>query len=388
MSRELPHSESEWRAYLQAFSDDVLTYDADDLVYATAQQRAARWLGAAGAHETELSRREAELGVVFPPSYRNFLRTTNGWTHLGPFVHELLQADEVDWFPIKEPEFLRGWDGFDWPEIVTARRSLVISGAADGAYVYLDPHDVGVHGEWAAWWYAHWEAEFTRYSSFSALVEAQWASFESMWTMDGRPPRPLEVDGDVETGREAIWAADTLRGMGLLQDAAGRGSVRANVLAEVYRAFHGQWWELGALGNVLSFLDVVDDLEPEVMEAELIPIWVRAAAVRRQKLETEAGARLRGGALGERIAAETERQRAGGSPPALVENPEYAGALERARVAVARGEDSAWPLLQEALRRWQPTSRYRLAPVALLFDPQLNGLLTPERAHELLARYA
>src|ERR1700712_4287483 len=98
MPRELPHSQPEWRAYLQAFSEDVLTYDTDDLSYATDAQRSARWLGAAGAREAELSRREAGLGLVLPPSYRSFLLTSDGWTHLGPFVHELLRADEIGWF--------------------------------------------------------------------------------------------------------------------------------------------------------------------------------------------------------------------------------------------------------------------------------------------------
>jgi hypothetical protein len=366
MSRELPHGEPEWRAYLQAFSEDVLTYHADDLVYATDVQRDARWLGAAGALEAELSRREAELGFAFPPSYRNFLLTTDGWTHLGPFVHELLRVEEIGWFPGKEPVFIGGWDGFDWPEIVTARRSLLVSGAADGAYVFLDPHDVGLNGEWAAWSYAHWEAEFTRYSSFSGLVEAQRASFESMWTMDGRPPRPVDIaadiEGEVEAGRAAIWAGDTLRGLGLLEAAQTRGSIRAGVLAEVFRAWHGRWHELGYLGSVLTGL-MPTDLEAEVVEAELIPLW-RCAQDLRQ------GAHIHS------------------APPGLVENPEYVEALGVCRTAIERGDDTAWPLLQEALRRWQPASPYRLAPVALLLDPRWSGLLTPERAHELIARYA
>ncbi|MCW2546624.1 MAG: Cell wall assembly/cell proliferation coordinating protein KNR4-like protein [Mycobacterium sp.] len=362
MARELPHSEPEWRAYLQAFSEDVLTYDADDLVYATHQQRAARWLGTAGVREADVARREAELGVAFPPSYRNFLLTSDGWTHLGPFVYELREAGEVGWFPEKEPQFMAGWDDFDWPEIVVARRSLLVSGATDGAHIYLDPHDVGVHGEWAAWWYAHWEAEFTRYSSFSALVEAQWASFESMWTMDGRPPRPVDIDADVEAGREAIWAGDTLRGMALLEDAHARGSVRAGVLAEVFRAFHGRWSELGYLGQLLAGIQP-EGLEADVVEAELVPLWRCAES------------------FGQRDFARP-------SPRTIVENPEYLDALDACRDALSRGADAAWPLLQEAMRCWQPTSPYRLVPVSLILDPQLSGLLTPERAHELLARYA
>jgi hypothetical protein len=144
----------------------------------------------------------------------------------------------------------------------------------------------------------------------------------------------------------------------LLEAAQTRGSVRAGILAEVFRAFHGRWSELGYLGELLS-RDVPADLEPAVVES----LWHRAERVR-------AGSPIPVGL------------------PTLVENSEYVASLEACREALLRGDDGAWPLLKEALRRWKPTSGYRLIPLALLLDPQWSSLLTPARMPELLGRYA
>jgi hypothetical protein len=372
---------------LRGLSEAVLDYESD-LGHASQQQRAAKWLGTAGADAEEVARREAELGLAFPPSYRNFLLTSDGWTHVGPFVYELRPLAEVGWFAEKEPELMAGWDGFEWPEMVIARRGLLVSGASDAAFIYLDPHDVGASGEWAAWWYAHWDVEFVRYPSFASLVETQWAAFELMWATDGRLPPPEGLEDEVDAGREAVWVGDTLRGVNLLAGAHERGSVRAGILVELFHAFHGQWSKVGRLGDVLDALDAADGLEAEVVAAELIPLWLRAEGAARQNFvrSTIAKARLRGGVDGVRIADEMQRQYEGGAPPKLEENPEFTAAIEVCRQASRRDADDGWALLLSAMRVWRPTSRYRLAPVALLLDPELKTLLTPDHINELLGR--
>jgi len=44
---------------------------------------ASGWLGFPGATEAETAAAEAHLGVTLPPSYRAFLRVSNGWHRPG-----------------------------------------------------------------------------------------------------------------------------------------------------------------------------------------------------------------------------------------------------------------------------------------------------------------
>jgi hypothetical protein len=65
------------------------------------------------------------------------------------------------------------------------------------------------------------------------------------------------------------------------------------------------------------------------------------------------------------------------------EPPEFEEALETARGLAARGaRDEAWAVIEEALPGWRPTAPNRIAPVVLLTDPALRGVVTRARARE------
>lgn len=57
---------------------------------------ASGWLGFPGAGEEEIAALEDRLGTRLPPSYRSFLRASNGFLQPGVIVPRLLATDEVD----------------------------------------------------------------------------------------------------------------------------------------------------------------------------------------------------------------------------------------------------------------------------------------------------
>lgn len=164
-----------------------------------------------GASEDEIADAEARLGVRLPPSYREFLRVTNGaraivgWPGLWPAGHatggRMLPASGLRWLRDGEPELVRLWDdmerGWDQQELdagVTpdelaaqeaAGRSygivgggrlhlgelLQVSEFGDGQWVLLDPHR-GAGGEWEAIHFANWYPGGVIYRSFAELLAA------------------------------------------------------------------------------------------------------------------------------------------------------------------------------------------------------------------------
>ncbi len=67
------------------------------------------------------------------------------------------------------------------------------------------------------------------------------------------------------------------------------------------------------------------------------------------------------------------------------EPPAFERALQAARALVVRGDvDKAWASIQSALTGWYPTGSNRIAPVALLNDPLLRPVITPNRARKVV----
>jgi hypothetical protein len=59
---------------------------------------ASGWLGYPGATEDQIAGLEARLGQSLPPSYRAFLKVSNGFRQPGMSIERLFSADEVGWF--------------------------------------------------------------------------------------------------------------------------------------------------------------------------------------------------------------------------------------------------------------------------------------------------
>src|SRR4051812_23958063 len=67
---------------------------------------AAGWLGEPGATEAEITLTEQRLGVRLPPSYRAFLKETNGFDHIGYFIYRLYGCADIDWFRVRNQDWI------------------------------------------------------------------------------------------------------------------------------------------------------------------------------------------------------------------------------------------------------------------------------------------
>jgi hypothetical protein len=135
-------------------------------------------LGFPGASDGELLVVEVRLDCQLPPSYREFLKCTNGLRQPLAFVParggDFWSAQEVDWFRVRNQEWIDAWTGdtFVIPDDVyfvygptqnpiNLRReylehTLEISAHGDSSVYVLNPRIVGVDEQWETWFFANW----------------------------------------------------------------------------------------------------------------------------------------------------------------------------------------------------------------------------------------
>ncbi|HEX2913279.1 MAG TPA: HEAT repeat domain-containing protein [Chloroflexia bacterium] len=153
------------------------------------------WLGAPGASEAELVELETRLGVTLPPSYRAFLKVSNGWGQLTNFIYKLWSSREVDWFRVRNQDWIDAWSADPYPvpdeeyfvygeeqNVVNVRTeylasALEISDLGDSAIYLLNPEVVTPEGEWEAWFFANWLPGMRRYRSFWEMMLDEYQSF-------------------------------------------------------------------------------------------------------------------------------------------------------------------------------------------------------------------
>lgn len=144
------------------------------------------WLGYPGATDEQITRTEARLGVALPPDYRQFLAFTNGWRLLTHFIPGLWPVKDLEWTRVTDPDLIEIWEdeeltqGLEYimHESKYLRSTLRISDQeyAGTAILLLNPGVVTGHGEWEAWFFAHWSPE-DRCSSFWELMNNLHESF-------------------------------------------------------------------------------------------------------------------------------------------------------------------------------------------------------------------
>ncbi|AEW92825.1 MULTISPECIES: SMI1/KNR4 family protein [Streptomycetaceae] len=157
---------TEWRQFLGDYSSTFLNSgylrEAESEGRAkymlSRTQRKAGWLGYEPASEEAVLAAEERLGVRLPPTYRNFLLTSNGWKSIGEL--DLLTVDEIGWFPDLSPQVFEWWSSpdteFSAENLEVLKRCLLISndnGGSGGNWL-LHADGVGEDGEWTAyeWW--------------------------------------------------------------------------------------------------------------------------------------------------------------------------------------------------------------------------------------------
>ena len=180
MSLSRPVTPTEWRTFLSDYSSTFLNSrhlrEADEDGRAefmvSPAQREAGWLGDEPASEEAVTAVEERFGVRLPPSYRNFLLTSNGWSCIG--LIDLLRVDEIGWFLENElPECIAPWTMAFAEYMPMLRRCLLISrdeGGSGGNWL-LHADSVRADGEWTAyeWWPNDGEVP-EPFESFAALA--------------------------------------------------------------------------------------------------------------------------------------------------------------------------------------------------------------------------
>ncbi|QRP50102.1 SMI1/KNR4 family protein [Amycolatopsis sp. FDAARGOS 1241] len=382
----------DWKPWLRRWSEEWISTAEEDDELDEAVLR-DRWLGFGSATEDEVARAEARLGFRLPPSYRDFLLTTNGWRRAGMFVFRMRDTETVDWLRHHEPY----WE--EWEELCEDdnpdpdpgnsnrfSRGLLLSLEADAGILFLDPLDVDEKPEWAAYSLFSWRAEPpVKFASFAELMEDLYAEFHRM----RRPAGPTRDhwDAAVERARLDALAGNTGAAEETLKRAEDFGRERATVLRAQLLILAGREYKARSLLRRLlheSFsarrfpdrpgvhrgVRALPVRRPPAYRGTPPLVGVAGGDDRRTAWDHEDGRRTRAAVLGEGLS---------------YGNAEFDERIRRARTEHEHDPEALWAAIRAALPHWRPRTPDHLAPVVLLADPVLAAAVTRERGRELLA---
>jgi SMI1 / KNR4 family (SUKH-1) len=185
-----------WESLLRELGNKLI--DADEWIpnfggRPTQEMLVRGWLGTPGASEEQIFKAESRLQVQLPPSYREFLKISNGW---GMTSSELIlwSTEQIEWFYVRNQRWIDAWHQnlsderpsipddkyFIYDDFIqqdgTARleylqSALEISRDSDGDIYLLVPDIVSDGGEWEAWIFSNRIAGAYRYKSFYHLMQ-------------------------------------------------------------------------------------------------------------------------------------------------------------------------------------------------------------------------
>jgi hypothetical protein len=199
-----------WRPFLERFSRLLLASD-DIREPLSANVVAGGWMGYPPASEVQLCDLESRLGVRLPPSYREFLATSNGWRATGFAIYDLFSVDRVEWFRTLNLDWITIYEEGDLPplsleehlvygkeqdcvrfRVDCLRSCLQVSGVGDSAVYLLNPEVRTQEGEWEAWDFASWYPGAHRYRTFWDLMQCAEKSLLYITEHDAKQLRPGE----------------------------------------------------------------------------------------------------------------------------------------------------------------------------------------------------
>src|SRR5882672_5195623 len=186
----------EWRGFLQQWSRDLL---ASPLAAGLPDEvKQSQWAGFAPASEEQIAAAEKRLKIQLPPSYRDFLRVSNGWRNTTNFINRVRGTQEINWFRKTNRDWVDAYAGpmswgdaedisdndyFGYGKFIQEfkpahlKETLQISEEGDAAVYLLNPQVISKDGEWEAWFLANWLPGVHRYRSFLEMMQADYHQF-------------------------------------------------------------------------------------------------------------------------------------------------------------------------------------------------------------------
>ena len=204
----------DWESFLRQWSQELIESIQDEQNQLPLEVVESNWLGYPGATEEQINRAETRLEVRLPPSYREFLKVSNGWRQTTPFINSLWSTEELEWFSLRhqtwidnfiaeylarnyrnsfingsedrrvipsisDAEYLTYGEAQDCSKlrIEYLQTALEISQKGDSAIYLLNPQVITTEGEWEAWFFADWLPGADRYPSFCEMMQAEYINF-------------------------------------------------------------------------------------------------------------------------------------------------------------------------------------------------------------------
>ncbi|MET0135512.1 MAG: SMI1/KNR4 family protein [Kibdelosporangium sp.] len=294
-----------WREFLGRVASswsDVPSWD-DQPPDPTAQ------LGAPGLTIDDLAELERRLGSTLPPSYRAFLRTTDGWRRLGHLGGPLLPAKLVGWVRDVTPLLVSAWqDGLsgyarnlpqgepDSPELSDEdgpgpgleQNSLALHpghlpgllqiGRFEEVTYLLNPAVRTPEGEWEAWALGAVYAGARRFPSFEKMAEYEYEhdhvlfpdkAEEAASALAGLPHPASFAHGS------EMWAGQTLRRQSLTSPSGVHTLVHQDdgeLVLYRYSDGHPEWTS-GTRGTLPGFLMLQDDGDLVLRDTDHVVMW-------------------------------------------------------------------------------------------------------------------
>ena len=163
------------------------------------------WLGYPGAIEADIKKNEVRIGKTLPPSYREFLKYTNGWRVIDNFAGPLWPVQKIDWLFKDQKELIDNWikgyyysgktpripdaEYFKYGDIENSYSYLIreeylakaleisdLSDISNSAVYLLNPEIIDSDNEWEAWYFEP-ELGVRRYRSFECLMKGEYKWF-------------------------------------------------------------------------------------------------------------------------------------------------------------------------------------------------------------------
>ncbi|MEW2493483.1 SMI1/KNR4 family protein [Streptomyces nodosus] len=382
----------DWRSFLLRWSGEWADSLSDGETRGEDEEaaRQARWLGFPPASEERIAAVEERLGRRMPPSYREFLKVSDGWRHAGGFVWLLAGTEDARWHDnesglaeISEEYLDEDAGPEERREADIWRRGLQLDVESDITYVLMDPEDVDEGGEWAVYTWASWRAEPPeRHANFLEFMRDMYREFHSLGAHRGDGEAVFvndttrQLDAQVEEARLEALRGGWERAVEALDEAKQYGRPRAAGLGDQIRRLLGQT-------SMVYFDGLVTDPR---YAPELLPPLVAEHAAHSYRDDSTLTFHLRGAEDAlvsltymtlDQVRSGTYRYTASGA---------FGEAVERARGLARWGDtDGAWQTLRDAVPLWEPLGPDHLAPLGWVADPVLGPLLTPERGRELLS---